>query len=183
MTEIAFNLKMTLAFIIGLASLGNPTDRTAYNIHEITVGAKTAKTHVAIRTPAGFQIATESTSSEESAEHEKGAVVASKKVESKVSENITVVPSESLKFGLIGPDGGIEANGKTTVDLATLFKNIKDVPLSKEGMHVLRLVGPDGKDVEICVARFENMVVVQQKGSMTAFCIQPAANKAPEATR
>jgi hypothetical protein len=57
------------------------------------------------------------------------------------------------------------------------------VPLSQQGMHVLRLTGPDGKDVEICVARFENMVVIQQKGSMTAFCIQPAANKAPEATR
>lgn len=183
MTEIVFNLKMALAFIIGLASLGNPMDRTAYNIHEITVGAKTAKTLVAIRTPAGFQIATEATSSEESAEHEKGAVVASKKVESKVTENITVAPSsESLKFDLIGPDGGMEANGKTTVDLATLFKNIKDVPLSKEGMHVLRLAGSEGRDVEICVARFGNMVVVQQTGSMTAFCIQPAANKAP-ATR
>ena len=67
--------------------------------------------------------------------------------------------------------------------MRTIFTNIKDVPLSQQGMHVLRLTGPDGKDVEICVARFENMVVIQQKGSMTAFCIQPAANKAPEATR
>jgi hypothetical protein len=183
MIDLAFNLEMALAFIIGLASLGNPADQTAYSIHEITVGAKPAKTLVAVRTPAGFQITTESTSREESAEHEKGAVVASKKVESKITETITVAPtSESLKFDLIGVDGGTEADGKTTVALAALFKNIKDTPLSDAGMHVLRLAGPDGKDVEICVARFENMVVVQQNGSMTAFCIHPSANKPSEAT-
>ena len=181
MTVIVFNLKMALAFVIGLASFGNPADRTAYSIHEITLGAKSAKTLLATRTPVGFIITEEYTSSESSERADKGVVFASKRVESKVTESITIRPSpEPMAFDIIEPGEGAQANGKTAVDLTAVFKNIKDVPLSKEGMHVLRLTGPGGEDVEICVARFENMVVIQQKGSMTAFCIQPAANKAPE---
>jgi hypothetical protein len=184
MTVIMFNLKMALAFMIGLASFGNPPDRTAYNIHEITLGAKAATTLHATRTPAGFMIVREYVSSEGEERGEAGFVLASKKVESKVTETITVEPSpEPLKFNLIEPGEGAQPNGRTVVDLSTLFTNIKDMPLSKEGMHVLRLTGPDGKDVEICVARFENMVVIQQKGATTAYCIQPAANKPLEATR
>lgn len=184
MTVIMFNLKTALAFMIGLASLGNPPDQAAYSIHEITLGSRAAMSLVAIRTPAGFMITREYTSSEGGERGDKGVILASKTVESRIKESITVVPSsDPMKFDIIEPGEGAEANGRTPVDLSAIFTNIKDSPLSQQGMHVLRLTGPDGKDVEICVARFENMVVIQQKGSMTAFCIQPAANKAPEATR
>lgn len=177
MSEVVFTLKMAMAFVIGLASMGNPSNQTAYRIHEITLGANAVESALASRTPAGFSINTQYTSVETPERREQGVVVAVKKVESTITESITVVPSANpLRFDILE----VGKDDKTLVDLSTLFANMKDVSLTNEGMHVLRLAKPDGKAVEICVARFDNMVVVQQKGSMTAFCIQPVAN-APQA--
>lgn len=158
-----FALHHLMAFMIALASLGNPQGQPDYLIEEFHEGAKPTILR-ATRTPAGYAITTVENRVESQESADARGVLASRKVESTITETMTVIPMEpNTRFDVVTAEAGI-----TPIDLATAFGNIAELPVGKDGKAVLRQ-----GDVEVEFERNGDTVVVRERGRRISFTVRP----------
>jgi hypothetical protein len=166
MTDAGFALHHVVAFMIALASLGNSHAQRSYIIEEVHDGAKPTLME-AIRTPAGYKITTVETRVESSEKGDERGVLASEKVESKITRTITIAPAANdTQFVVLSYEQGKDS--ESLVDLADVFGNLEESQLAKDGKHVLKC-----RDTQVEVEREADKVIVRQRGKKWFFVIRP----------
>jgi len=166
MTHTGFALHHVVAFMIALASLGNPQGQQSYVIEEIHEGAKPQIIR-AIRTPAGYAITTVENRVETREKADGRGVLASEKVESTITATTTIASTaDDTKFVVRSVERG--EYGESPVDLAAVFGNLQEAQLVKDGKHVLKC-----GDAEVEVEREADKVIVRQRGKKWSFTIRP----------
>jgi len=166
MTETGFALHGIVAFMIALASLGDPQGQRSYLIEEIHEAAK-PRTIRAVRTPAGYEITTVENRVVTQEKADGRGVLASEKVESVITATSTIESATNgMKFIVRSVERGEYVESQ--VDLAAVFSNLEESQLAQEGKHVLR-----GRGAEVEVQRKADRVVVQQRGKKVSFLVRP----------
>ena len=159
MTRTGFALHHVVAFMIALASLGNPQGQQSYVIEEIHEGAKPQIIR-AIRTPAGYAITTVENRVETREKADSRGVLASEKVESTITATTTIASTaDDTKFVVRSVERG--EYGESPVDLAAVFGNLQEAQLVKDGKHVLKC-----GDAEVEVEREADKVIVQGRRAL-----------------
>jgi len=163
MTVTEFSLHHLMAFMIALASLGNLAGQPNLLIEESHEGAKPMILR-ATRTPAGYAITTVENRTEAEEKGDARGVVASRKVEATITETTTVMPTEhNTRFNVSSPEKAEEL-----IDLATVFGNVAQIPVGKDGKAVLRR-----GNVDVEVERNGEAVTVRQRGRKVSFTVRP----------
>jgi len=166
MTVTDFALHHVVAFMIALASLGNPQGQQSYVIEEIHEGAKPQIIR-AIRTPAGYEITTVENRVETREKADGRGVLASEKVESTITATTTIASAaDDTKFVVRSVERG--EYGESPVDLADVFSNLEEAKLAQDGKHVLKC-----REAEVEVERKADKVMVRQRGKKWSFTIRP----------
>jgi hypothetical protein len=166
MTVNDFALHHVVAFMIALASLGNPQGQQSYVIEEIHEGAKPQIIR-AIRTPAGYEITTVENRVETREKADGRGVLASEKVESTITATTTIASAaDDTKFVVRSVERG--EYGESPVDLADVFSNLEEAKLAQDGKHVLKC-----REAEVEVERKADKVMVRQRGKKWSFTIRP----------
>lgn len=166
MTETGFALHHVLAFMIALASLGNPQTQRSSIIEEIHEGAKPQIIR-AIRTPAGYEMTTVENRVETSEKADGRGVLASEKVESTITATTTIVSAANdTKFVVRSVERGEYT--ESPVDLADVFGSLEESQLAQDGKHVLKC-----RDAEVEVERKADTFMVRQLGKKWSFTIRP----------
>jgi hypothetical protein len=161
-----FALHHVMAFMIALASLGNPHAQRSYIIEEVHEGAIPTLME-AIRTPAGYKITTVETRAESLAKADGRGVLASEKVESTITRTTTIGPAANVtQFVVRSYEQG--EYSERPVDLADVFGNLEESQLAKGGKHVLKC-----RNAEVEVEREADKVIVRQRGKKWSFTIRP----------
>jgi hypothetical protein len=166
MTDTSFALHHVVAFMIALASLGNPQGQRSYVIEEIHEGAKPQIIR-AIRTSAGYEITTVENRVETREKADGRGILASEKVESTITATTTIASeADDTKFVVRAVERG--EYGESTVDLADVFSNLKESNLAQDGKHVLKC-----REAE----RKADKVMVRQRGKKWSFTIRPVEDE------
>ena len=170
MTDTSFAIHHVVAFMIALASLGNPQGQRSYVIEEINEGAK-PRIIRAIRTPAGYEITTVENRVESREKADGRGVLGSEKVESTITATATIASAaDDTKFVVRSVERGEYV--ESAVDLADVFSNLKEAQLAQEGKHVLKC-----RDAEVEVEREADKVIVRQRGTKWSFTIRPVEDE------
>jgi hypothetical protein len=170
MTDTSFALHHVVAFMIALASLGNPQGQRSYVIEEIHEGAKPQIIR-AIRTSAGYEITTVENRVETREKADGRGILASEKVESTITATTTIASeADDTKFVVRAVERG--EYGESTVDLADVFSNLKESNLAQDGKHVLKC-----REAEVEVERKADKVMVRQRGKKWSFTIRPVEDE------
>jgi hypothetical protein len=165
-----FALHHVVAFMLALASLGNPHAQRSYIIEEVHEGAKPTLMQ-AIRTPAGYKITTVETRVESAEKADGRGVLGSEKVESTITRTSTIAPAANVtQFVIRSYEQG--EYSERPVDLADVFGNLEESQLAKDGMHVLKC-----REAEVEVEREANKVIVRQRGKKCSFTIRPVEDE------